>query len=133
MLKKKLKTTYFSYRKELFRYAGHTGGALIWIVLAILIGVILGFAGTAFLYLMNLAQATRASHPWLIFFLPAAGLAIVGLYHLFHDEKDTGTNLVISAVQTDKDLPPQMAPLIFVSTILTHLFGGSAGREGASV
>ena len=72
-------------------------------------------------------------HPWLIFLLPVSGILIVGCYRLLHDEKDTGTNLVLSAIHSDEDLPLRMAPLIFISTLITHLFGGSAGREGAAL
>jgi H+/Cl- antiporter ClcA len=75
----------------------------------------------------------RAMHPWLIYFLPLGGLVIVGAYHLMHDEKDTGTNLVLSSIHSGDHLPLRMAPLIFVSTLITHLFGGSAGREGAAL
>ena len=68
----------------------------------------------------------------LILFLPLAGVLIVWLYHLLHDEKDTGTNLVLSAIHSNENIPLRMAPLIFIATLLTHLFGGSAGREGAA-
>ena len=104
-----------------------------WILFAVLSGVIIGFVGTAFCYGMNAVTAVRMQHPWLIFLLPAGGLAIVGLYHLLHDEKDTGTNLILSAIQTNENIPLRMAPLIFISTLITHLFGGSAGREGAAL
>lgn len=53
---------------------------------------------------------------------------IVAFYRLLHDEKDTGTNLVLSAIHSDENLPLRMAPLIYISTLITHLFGGSAGR-----
>lgn len=104
-----------------------------WILFAILSGIIIGFVGTAFCYGMNAVTTIRLQHPWLIFLLPAGGLAIVGLYHLLHDEKDTGTNLVLSAIQSNDKIPLRMAPLIFISTLITHLFGGSAGREGAAL
>jgi H+/Cl- antiporter ClcA len=104
-----------------------------WVIFAVLVGSVVGLCGTAFYYGMSFVTGLRSAHPWLIFLLPAGGLAITGLYHLFHDEKDTGTNLVISAIHSDDELPFKMAPLIFVSTLITHLFGGSAGREGAAL
>lgn len=104
-----------------------------WVVFAIIVGCIVGICSTAFYYAMDYATNMRLSHPWLIFFLPVGGLAIVGLYHLFHNENDTGTNLVISAIHSGDKLPFRMAPLIFISTTITHLFGGSAGREGAAL
>lgn len=104
-----------------------------WVIFAILVGAVVGLCGIAFYDLLGRATALRGEYPWLIFLLPVGGLAIVGLYQLFHDSNDTGTNLVISAIHSGDKLPFRMAPLIFVSTILTHLFGGSAGREGAAL
>lgn len=104
-----------------------------WVIFAILVGTIVGLCGSAFYFGMSYVTALRTAHSWLIFLLPVGGLVIVGLYHLFHDEKDTGTNLVISAIHSGDELPFRMAPLIFVSTLITHLFGGSAGREGAAL
>lgn len=104
-----------------------------WVIFAILVGCIVGLCGSAFYFGMSYVTDLRIQHPWLIFLLPVGGLVIVGLYHLLHDEKDTGTNLVISAIHSGDELPFRMAPLIFVSTLITHLFGGSAGREGAAL
>ncbi len=104
-----------------------------WVIFAILVGTVVGLCGSAFYFGMSYVTALRTAHSWLIFLLPVGGLVIVGLYHLFHDEKDTGTNLVISAIHSGDELPFRMAPLIFVSTLITHLFGGSAGREGAAL
>ena len=104
-----------------------------WIIFAVLVGIIVGLCGTAFYFGMSLVTVVRTQHPWLIFFLPVGGLAIVALYHMLHDEKDTGTNLVLSAIHSDDELPFRMAPLIFISTLITHLLGGSAGREGAAL
>lgn len=88
---------------------------------------------TLFYFGMYVVTLTRTKNPWLIFLLPVSGILIVGCYRLLHDEKDTGTNLVLSAIHSDEDLPLRMAPLIFISTLITHLFGGSAGREGAAL
>ncbi len=104
-----------------------------WVIFAILVGTVVGLCGSAFYFGMSYVTSLRTAHSWLIFLLPVGGLVIVGLYHLFHDEKDTGTNLVISAIHSGDELPFRMAPLIFVSTLITHLFGGSAGREGAAL
>lgn len=104
-----------------------------WVIFAILVGTIVGLCGSAFYFGMSYVTILRTADPWLILLLPAGGLVIVGLYHLFHDEKDTGTNLVISAIHSGDELPFRMAPLIFISTLITHLFGGSAGREGAAL
>ena len=104
-----------------------------WVIFSILVGLVVGLCGTAFCYGLIGATNIRLAHPWLIFLLPVGGLVIVGLYHILQNEKDTGTNLVISAIHSGDKLPFKMAPLIFISTIITHLFGGSAGREGAAL
>lgn len=104
-----------------------------WVVFSLLVGLIVGLCGTAFYYGMSFVTLLRQQNQWLIFLLPVGGLLIVGLYHLFRDEKDTGTNLVISAIHSGDELPFRMAPLIFISTLITHLCGGSAGREGAAL
>ena len=122
-----------SLKQTIQKYGLQLKTSIRWILFAILSGVIIGFVGTAFYYGMQSVTNLRHLHPWLIFLLPGGGLAIVGLYHLLHDEKDTGTNLVLSAIHSGNNIPLRMAPLIFVSTLITHLFGGSAGREGAAL
>lgn len=107
--------------------------SLKWIIFAIIIGAIVGLCGTAFYFALSLVTVLRTQNTWLIFLLPLGGLGIVAMYRFLHNEKDTGTNLVISAIHSDDELPLRMAPLIFVSTLITHLFGGSAGREGAAL
>lgn len=104
-----------------------------WVVFAIISGIVVGLIGTLFYFCMSYVTKMRTGHPWLIWLLPLGGLLIVGAYHLLHDEKDTGTNLVISSIYSGDEIPLRMAPLIFVSTLVTHLFGGSAGREGAAL
>lgn len=107
--------------------------SLKWIIFAIIVGAIVGLCGTAFYFALSLVTVLRTQNTWLIFLLPLGGLGIVAMYRFLHNEKDTGTNLVISAIHSGDELPLRMAPLIFVSTLITHLFGGSAGREGAAL
>ena len=107
--------------------------SLKWIIFAIIVGVLVGLCGTAFYFALSLVTVLRTQNTWLIFLLPLGGVGIVAMYRILHNEKDTGTNLVISAIHSDDELPLRMAPLIFVSTLITHLFGGSAGREGAAL
>ncbi len=120
-------------RNKLIHQAKLVGTSIRWVIFAILSGLIVGGIGTLFYFGMYLVTLTRTKNPWLIFLLPISGLVIVGCYRLLHDEKDTGTNLVLSAIHSDEELPLRMAPLIFLSTLITHLFGGSAGREGAAL
>ena len=84
---------------------------------------------------MGVSWATgfRLSHPSMLFFLPVSGLLIVWLYHSFHEEGNRGTNMVIDAISSNERVTPATGPLIFFSTVLTHLGGGSSGREGAAL
>lgn len=124
-------------REKLIYYVKHFESRFViflkWSLFSILSGIIVGGIGTFFYFCMAYATETRAVFPWLIFFLPGAGILIVGAYRLMHNESDTGTNLVLSAIHSGENIPLKMAPLIFISTVLTHLFGGSAGREGAAL
>lgn len=104
-----------------------------WLVFSLLTGIVVGLVGTAFSVSMTYVTRLRQAHNWLVFFLPVAGLLIVLFYKLLHQEHHKGTNLVIAAIRTDELIHARTAPLIFVSTILTHLCGGSAGREGAAL
>lgn len=104
-----------------------------WIIFAIIVGVLVGLCGTLFYFGLSFVTLLREQNTWLIFLLPIGGLIIVGLYKLLRNYHNPGTNLVILAVRSDEKLPFFMAPLIFISTLITHLCGGSAGREGAAL
>lgn len=106
---------------------------LKWLIFSLLTGGIVGGVGSLFSIGMTYVTDLRSQYQWLIFLLPAVGLLIVLLYHLCHQEKNKGTNLVIQAIRTDELIHARTAPLIFISTLLTHLCGGSAGREGAAL
>ncbi len=119
--------------KGFFKYFRHGKDTVKWVIFSVIAGIVIGLVGTAFYFGMEFVTDLRAEHPWFIFLLPAAGLFIVGAYHLLKDENDAGTNLILSAIHSGDNIPLRMAPLIFVSTLITHLFGGSAGREGAAL
>ena len=103
-----------------------------WILVSAAIGVLCGILGSAFHIGVDDATKLRESYPWLIWLLPFAGLAIVGVYSLMGVDGHS-TNNVISEVQSGKGLKLSLIPSVFVSTILTHLCGGSVGREGAAL
>ena len=103
-----------------------------WLLLAVVTGVICGVIGSLFHIGVHEATALRDAHPWLLWCLPLAGLAIVGFYKLFRTEGQ-GTNDIIDAVHLGKELSIWLLPSIFLGTVLTHLCGGSAGREGAAL
>ncbi len=103
-----------------------------WLLLAIPTGLVCGIIGTAFHLAVEAVTELRAEHIWLLWLLPAAGLAIVALYKGTKCE-GMGTNNVLRAVQSGEPVSPWLVPAIFFGTVLTHLCGGSAGREGAAL
>ena len=106
--------------------------ALQWFFLAIPTGLVCGLVGTLFHLSVERVTELRADQPWLLFLLPAAGLLITALYKATKCE-GVGTNNVIRAVQSGEPVSILLVPAIFLGTVLTHLCGGSAGREGAAL
>ena len=103
-----------------------------WFILATVTGFTGGAVGTLFHVSVEWATGFRISHSWIILLLPLGGLLITAIYQ-FSGYKDIGTNEIIDAVRTPNGVPFALTPLIFLSTVITHLFGGSAGREGAAL
>ena len=81
---------------------------------------------------VNYATGVREAHPWVLYLLPVGGLVIVFLYRITKME-GKGTNAVIESVHFGREVPIWLVPLIFIGTVITHLCGGSAGREGAAL
>lgn len=106
---------------------------LKWVLIAAVIGLIGGGVGTAFHSSVEFATDFRLNHDFIILLLPLGGLVIVKLYKMAKMPINIGTNQVISSVRSEEKVPAVMAPLIFISTVITHLLGGSAGREGAAL
>ena len=106
---------------------------LKWLLYSAGIGLLVGGVAAAFHLGIDWAAELRAREPWILWLLPVGGMAIVLLYRVCRMEKDQGTNLVLAAVREAEPLKLRTAPLIFLSTIVTHLVGGSAGREGAAL
>lgn len=105
---------------------------VLWLVLAAAVGLVCGGVGTAFHLSVEAVTELRGAHGWILWLLPVAGLAIVALYKATKCE-GMGTNNVIRAVQSGEAVSPLLVPAIFLGTVLTHLCGGSAGREGAAL
>ena len=103
-----------------------------WTILGASTGAIVGGISSLFAKCMGMATGYRAEHPWVFFLLPFAGLLIVFMYEKIGQE-DRGTNQVLSTIRSEDEVPVRSAPLIFISTILTHFAGASAGREGAAI
>ncbi|MBQ4409099.1 MAG: chloride channel protein [Firmicutes bacterium] len=110
-----------------------TVDVLQWCVYAVVVGVVCGTIAAAFGMVIDAATAARQKYDWLVWLMPVAGLAIVGMYHLSGITKPMGTNRVLLAVKEEEGVAIRMAPLIYISSMLTHLTGGSSGREGAAL
>lgn len=105
-----------------------------WSLIAAVIGFLAGCASAIFLLTLDWATNMRESHVWIISFLPVAGLLVGLLYHHVGRSVEAGNNMLIDEVHDPKMITPfRMGPLILLATIITHLFGGSAGREGTAV
>ena len=104
-----------------------------WGLLGLLMGVIGGLLGALFHHALHFVTHIRTENSWLIFLLPVGGLLTVGLYMFLFKGRNRGTNEIIDAVLNGQSVNPLIAPGIFVATSITHLFGGSAGREGAAL
>lgn len=121
-------------REKLREDTEPTARALVhWTVVAVLTGLVCGVAGAAFSTSITAVTAWRQAAPWLLFCMPVAGLVIVWLYQVCGMENDSGTNQIIASVRSGRRPPLRLAPLIFIGSVLTHLTGGSAGREGAAL
>ncbi len=108
---------------------------LQWAILCSCIGFFSGTAAAIFLYTLDIVTDFRESHLWIIIFLPIAGWMVGWLYHRFGKQTEAGNKLLLATIQqpTQKIIPWIMAPLIYVGTLITHVFGGSAGREGTAL
>lgn len=104
-----------------------------WVFFGSIVGIVVGLIGILFHFGIEIATEYRIAHPYLLWLLPFGGIVIVYFYHLEGMEKDRGTNFILVSVRTNETIALRMAPLIFVSTIITHFFGGSSGREGAAL
>ncbi|OYX84177.1 MAG: chloride channel protein [Flavobacteriales bacterium 32-34-25] len=105
-----------------------------WILICALIGLFSGSASALLLVALEWAAQLRTQNIWLILFLPIGGLLIGLLYHYYGQDAVKGNNLLLDEYKTPKKtIPLKMAPFVLLGTIITHLFGGSAGREGTAV
>ncbi len=105
-----------------------------WAFLSAVVGVLAGTSSAIFLHLLNWATEQRVAHPELILFLPLGGAGVGYLYHRYGRGAERGHVLILDEIHDPKTtLPLRMAPLVLLGTLVTHLFGGSAGREGTAV
>lgn len=107
---------------------------LRWFFLVLPMAALVGSAVALFLWMLHEATVMRWEHPWLVYLLPLAGIAIVVSYKRYGKNAEGGNNLVMEQIhEPGGGVPLRMAPLVLLGTVITHLFGGSAGREGTAV
>ncbi|MGN1318795.1 MAG: chloride channel protein [Lachnospirales bacterium] len=121
------------YRKILAHIIDRILKVLRWVMFSTITGAVLGLVCAFFSYCLRTVIAYREENWFIIAFLPVAGLLIVAFYQALGSQKDQGTNLVLQSINQGDDIPIKMTPLILISTVITHMYGGSAGREGAAL
>ncbi len=127
-------TTITSSIRAFFRRYPAMPYILKWLLISSLIGIAVGSASAGFLQSLDWVTHYRESHRWLIALLPIGGLAIGLLYYYLGKDIEPGNNLLIDTIHNPKEtIPFRMAPFVYIGTMATHLFGGSAGREGTAL
>lgn len=124
----KFHTGFFFRKHPAFPYI------LKWLFISSIIGILAGSASAGFLTSLQWATDFRENHLWLIALLPVGGFLTGLLYHYFGKDVEAGNNLLLENIQEPKEIIPfKMAPFVYLGTMVTHFFGGSAGREGTSL
>ena len=134
-------TNGMSHRKALlrriygayYRIRRNLGAFIRWCIFSIIIGLVAGAVGAAFHHALGWATEMRTEHGWTLYFLPLAGLFIAFWYSRMDMPLERGTNFILTSVRRDHPVRLRLAPSIFITSVLTHLCGGSAGREGAAI
>ncbi|MCC9167106.1 voltage-gated chloride channel family protein [Pontibacter harenae] len=105
-----------------------------WLFISILVGAVAGSASAFFLISLDWVTNYREANTWIIWLLPLGGLFVGLIYHYYGERAVKGNNLLLQEIHQPKEIIPfRMAPLVLFGTLVTHLFGGSAGREGTAV
>ncbi len=105
-----------------------------WLCISFVVGIVAGTASAVLLTSLEWATKERETHLFLLALLPLGGLLSGWIYHRFGRSIEGGNNLILEEIHTPKDIIPlRMAVLVLLGTVLTHLFGGSAGREGTAI
>ncbi|QQV03909.1 MULTISPECIES: voltage-gated chloride channel family protein [Chryseobacterium] len=107
---------------------------LKWLFISLVTGILIGSASAFFLKSLEWVTDFRENNQWIIFLLPLGGFLVGLLYHYYGKDVEKGNNLLIDNIHhSGKTIPFKMAPFVYLGTIITHLFGGSAGREGTAL
>ncbi len=123
-----------SVRWSIAEHLGLAAYVARWTLLATPVGLLTGSLVALFLWALDRVTQLRFANPWLLWWLPAAGLLVGALSHWFGRSVEGGNNLIVDEIhEPGGGVPAVMAPLVLLTTVITHLFGGSAGREGTAV
>lgn len=123
-------SSHYSFRQ----HAAHLLSLLKSVVIALPVAACIGSACAFFLWSLDAVTHAHWQHPWLLFLLPLAGVVIGAIYAWIGKSTEGGNNLIVEQIhQPGGGVPKRMAPLVLFATLVTHLFGGSAGREGTAV
>jgi len=121
-------------QRQLNSWGKQTKAILRWLLLVLPLAMVTGSACAFFLWSLDAVTQVRFNHPWLLYLLPLAGVVIAYMYHRWGQSAESGNNLIIDQIhEPGGGVPTRMAPLVLFGTLATHLFGGSAGREGTAV
>ncbi len=123
-----------STRKEVIKiFKENILFSFTWIVIALVLGSVCGIVGAAFHHAIDYVTEFREQHNFIIYLMPIGGILIVFLYRIASLGYEPGTNTILQSVRQQDRVPVKLAPAIFLTTIITHLVGGSSGREGAAL
>ncbi|MEZ0259069.1 MAG: voltage-gated chloride channel family protein [Chthoniobacter sp.] len=112
----------------------HIAFSVRWLIYIVPMAAVVGSAVAFFLWSLEEVTRFRFAHPWLLYLLPLAGIVVGLAYHYYGRSAEGGNNLIMDQIHTPGGgVPKRMAPLVLFGTLVTHLFGGSAGREGTAV
>lgn len=104
-----------------------------WSLIGILVGIVLGVVASSFHHAVDIGATLFSKYDFILYLMPLAGIVIAAMYKCSDMENDIGTNSAILSIREDKDIKLRTAPLIYISSVLTHATGGSSGREGAAL
>lgn len=119
-------------KKNITALVSSASGTTVLVACAAVIGLLCGVLGGAFAKSIGAVTALRAEHPWLVYLLPVGGLVSAGIYKLTKTE-GIGTDRALESARGEERTPILLIPVVFAASVITHLFGGSAGKEGAAL
>ena len=123
-----------TFRWEIREHVTLGAFVLKWLAICVPCAATVGSAVALFLWSLDRVTELHWQNPWLLYLLPLAGLVSGALYHRFGKTAEAGNNLIMEQIhEPGGGVPTRMAPLVLIGTLITHLFGGSAGREGTAV